>query len=130
MAHTDSVAAGPGAGDDVSGVATILETIRALKARGLTGEHPITALFTDGEESGLLGARAYLKTPLVVAKTGAVINVESRGNQGPSYLFQTSAGDAKLIDLYARSVPNLAASSLYAENLQDTAQRYRPDAVS
>ena len=115
MAHTDSVAAGPGAGDDMSGVATILETIRALKARGLTGEHPITALFTDGEESGLLGARAYLKTPLVTAKTGAVINVDSRGNQGPSYLFQTSAGDAKLIDLYARSVPNLAASSLYAE---------------
>ena len=115
MAHTDSVAAGPGAGDDVSGVATILETIRALQARGLTGEHPITALFTDGEESGLLGARAYLKTPLVAARTGAVINVESRGNQGPSYLFQTSAGDAKLIDLYARSVPNLAASSLYAE---------------
>lgn len=115
MAHLDSVAAGPGAGDDMSGVATILETIHALKARGLAGEHPITALFTDGEESGLLGARAYLKTPLVAAKTGAVINVESRGNQGPSYLFQTSAGDAKLIDLYARSVPNLAASSLYAE---------------
>jgi acetylornithine deacetylase/succinyl-diaminopimelate desuccinylase-like protein len=33
MAHMDSVAAGPGAGDDASGVATILETIRALKAR-------------------------------------------------------------------------------------------------
>lgn len=115
MAHTDSVAAGPGAGDDVSGVATILETVRALKARGLTGEHPITALFTDGEESGLLGATAYLKTPLAAARTGAVINVESRGNQGPSYLFQTSAGDAKLIDLYARSVPHFAASSLYAE---------------
>jgi len=115
MAHLDSVAAGPGAGDDMSGVATILETIRALKARGLTGERPITALFTDGEESGLLGARAYLQTPLVAARTGAVINVESRGNQGPSYLFQTSAGDAKLIDLYAASVPNFAASSLYAE---------------
>jgi hypothetical protein len=115
MAHLDSVAAGPGAGDDMSGVATILETIRALKARGLTGERPITALFTDGEESGLLGARAYLRTPLVAARTGAVINVESRGNQGPSYLFQTSPGDAKLIDLYAASVPHFAASSLYAE---------------
>lgn len=115
MAHADSVAAGPGAGDDASGVATILETIRALQARGLTGEHPITALFTDGEESGLLGAAAYLKTPLVGAKTGAVINVESRGNQGLSYLFQTSPGDGKLIDLYARSVPHFAASSLYAE---------------
>ena len=115
MAHTKSVAAGPGAGDDVSGVATILEAIRALQARGLTGKHPITALFTDGEEGGLLGAVSYLKTPLVGARTGAVINVESRGNQGPSYLFQTSDGDSRLIDLYARSVPHFAASSLYAE---------------
>jgi hypothetical protein len=31
MAHLDSVPAGPGAGDDGSGVATLLETIRALK---------------------------------------------------------------------------------------------------
>ena len=34
MAHLDSVAAGPGAGDDASGVAILLETIRALKAGG------------------------------------------------------------------------------------------------
>src|SRR5205823_14011597 len=32
MAHYDSVPAGPGASDDLSGVASILETIRALKA--------------------------------------------------------------------------------------------------
>src|SRR5271170_4459661 len=31
MAHSDSVAAGPGAGDNGSGVAVLLETIRALK---------------------------------------------------------------------------------------------------
>jgi hypothetical protein len=119
VAHTDSVAAGPGAGDDLSGVATILETIRALKARGPTskgaGERPIVALFTDGEESGLLGAQAYLREPLARARTGAVINVEARGNQGPSYLFQTSPGDARLVDLYADSVTHYAASSLYAE---------------
>ena len=34
---------------------------------------------------------------------------------GPSYLFQTSPGDAQLIDLYARAVPHYATSSLYAE---------------
>ncbi|HEY2418356.1 MAG TPA: M28 family peptidase, partial [Steroidobacteraceae bacterium] len=32
LAHYDSVPAGPGASDDLSGVATILETVRALKA--------------------------------------------------------------------------------------------------
>jgi hypothetical protein len=115
MAHTDSVAAGPGAGDDGSGVAAILEGIRALKARGLAGGHPIAALLTDGEENGMLGAAAYLRDPVARTRTGAVINMESRGNQGVSYLFQTGAGDARLIELYARAVPHFAASSLYAE---------------
>ena len=119
MAHADSVAAGPGAGDDASGVATILETIRALKAqsdtKGDTGGHPIRALFTDGEENGLLGAVAYLRDPEARTQTGAVINMEARGNRGPSYLFQTGPGDARLIDLYAGAVSHYAASSLYAE---------------
>jgi len=115
MAHADSVAAGPGAGDDASGVATILEAVRALKARKEAGGHPIRILFTDGEENGLLGAAAYLRDPDARAKTGAVINMEARGNQGPSYLFQTGKGDARLIDLYAQAVPHFAASSLYAE---------------
>jgi hypothetical protein len=115
MAHRDSVAAGPGACDDGCGVATLLETIRALKARGTKGAHPIVALFTDGEEAGLLGAAAYLRDPLARARTGVVINVEARGNQGPSFLFQTSAGNAGLIDLYARALPRFATSSLYGE---------------
>jgi hypothetical protein len=115
MAHADSVAAGPGAADDASGVATILETIRALKAGNRTGGHPIRALFTDGEEAGLLGAAAYLRDPAARADTGAVINMEARGDRGPSYLFQTSPGDARLIDLYAKAVPHYATSSLYAE---------------
>jgi hypothetical protein len=41
--------------------------------------------------------------------------MESRGNQGPSYLFQTGPGDGRLIDLYARGVSHFATSSLYAE---------------
>ena len=58
MAHTDSVSRGPGAADDGSGVAVILETLRALKARHLTDNRPVAALFTDGEEKALLGAAA------------------------------------------------------------------------
>src|SRR5262249_36515620 len=90
-------------------------TIRALKARHESGGHPIRAVFTDGEEIGMLGAAAYLRDPANRAGTGAVINMEARGNQGPSYLFQTGPGDGKLIDLYAGQVSHYAASSLYAE---------------
>jgi hypothetical protein len=48
-------------------------------------------------------------------RIGVVVNVEARGNRGQSVLFQTSPGDAALIDLYARTAPHPAASSLYAE---------------
>jgi hypothetical protein len=115
LAHYDSVPAGPGAADDESGVATVLETIRALKARGLESRHPILALLTDGEEAGLLGAAAFLHDPALRARVGAVVNVEARGNRGRSLLFQTSPGDGPLIDLYAASVPDYATSSAFAE---------------
>ena len=112
MAHYDSVPAGPGASDDQSGVATVLETVRALKARGMKTMHPIIALITDGEEGGLLGAASFLDNPAFAARVGAAVNVEARGNQGPSLLFQTSAGDGPLIDLYARNVPEYTTGSL------------------
>jgi hypothetical protein len=114
LAHYDSVPAGPGAADDESGVATILESIRALKARGGDGLHPIVALFSDGEEYGLLGAAAFLANPALKARVGAVVNVEARGNRGQSLLFQTSPGDGPLIDLYAGAVSHYATSSLFA----------------
>ena len=114
VAHLDSVAAGPGAGDDASGVAAVVETVRALKA-GPAGRHPVLILITDGEELGLLGANLFLTHPEWAGRVGVVVNAEARGNQGPSYLFQTSAGDEKLIDLYARNVSRPATSSLYGE---------------
>ena len=63
----------------------------------------------------MLGASAFLADPHWRARVGVVINLEARGNQGRSFLFQTSAGDAALVDLYAQAVPHLATSSLYAE---------------
>jgi hypothetical protein len=115
LAHYDSVPAGPGAADDESGVATVIETARTLIARELPGRRPVLAVLTDGEEADLLGAAAFLRDPRLKARVGAVVNVEARGNRGPSLLFQTSAGDGPLIDLYARNVQNYATSSLYAE---------------
>ncbi|HEX4026481.1 MAG TPA: M20/M25/M40 family metallo-hydrolase [Rhizomicrobium sp.] len=112
MAHSDSVAAGPGAGDDGSGVAALLETIRALKARGAAGR-PVTALFSDGEEPGLLGASAYIGQ--AKDNIAAVVNADVRGDSGASYLFQTSPGDAGLIGLYAKGVSHYATSSVSGE---------------
>jgi len=115
LAHYDSVPAGPGASDDESGTSIVLETARALKARGGKSMHPVIAVITDGEEAGLLGAQAFLENPALKARVGAVVNVEARGTRGRSLLFQTSPGDSKLIDLYAQNLPFYATSSLYAE---------------
>jgi hypothetical protein len=57
--HLDSVAAGPGADDDASGIAALLEAARVLKSR----PQPATILFAafTGEESGLLGSREFAR---------------------------------------------------------------------
>ena len=115
LAHYDSVPAGPGASDDESGVATVLETARALRAQNTKSLHPVIAVITDGEEAGLLGANAFLENAALRARVGAVVNVEARGTQGRSLLFQTSPKDSALIDLYSRAVQFYSTSSLFAE---------------
>ena len=56
--HHDSTFAGPGAADAGIGVATLLETAAAI--RGRTLRRPVSFLFNDGEEMGLIGARAFV----------------------------------------------------------------------
>src|SRR5262249_55859943 len=78
VAHYDSVEAGPGAGDDGAGIAAILETIRALRA-GSSLMHDIIVLFTDGEESDLLGAAAFVREHPWAKDIAMVLNFEARG---------------------------------------------------
>lgn len=101
-AHYDSVGAGPGAADDGSGVACLLEIARALRAAPV-GERPVMLLFTDVEEAGLLGASAFVEQHPAAAEVGVVINLEARGTSGPSMLFETSGPNAGLIEAFARS---------------------------
>lgn len=61
-AHRD--AWGPGAGDDVSGVASVLEAARAVAAAARAGERPKrTVVFAtwDAEEWGLIGSVEYVE---------------------------------------------------------------------
>src|SRR5947208_2766711 len=57
-AHYDSVPAGPGVSDDGVGVATLLETARALRNERFG--NPILYVATDAEEAGLLGAEGFV----------------------------------------------------------------------
>jgi hypothetical protein len=108
-AHYDSTPVGPGAGDDGIGVATLLEVGSILKDRPLG--RPIILLFNEGEELGLVGARAFLADPLS-RNVDSLINLEARGVRGPVNMFETSRPNATPIGLFAQTVNNPAANSL------------------
>jgi hypothetical protein len=112
MAHYDSVPAGPGASDDLAGVAAILEIARVLKA-GPPPRHPVLLLIDDGEEAGLLGAHAFVNSSPAMAQVGAVVNLEARGSEGPSLMFETSGPDALPVAVYAERAGKPFASSLF-----------------
>jgi hypothetical protein len=111
VAHYDSVGAGPGASDDGVGVAALLETARAI--RGERFRNPVVFLVTDGEESGLLGAEAFVADTKLAKNTAAFINVENRGTSGLSYLFETSRNNRWLLPLIAKAMKRPAASSFF-----------------
>lgn len=112
-AHHDSVGAGPGAGDDGHGVATILEILRALKTDG-PAPRPLLAVFTDGEEAALLGARAFMQHPRA-REVDVALNIEARGTTGAARMFETSRGNQALIEAFAAGVERPSASSLSVE---------------
>jgi len=111
MAHHDSVWGSPGAADDAMGVATAIEAARALLARG-TPERDLILLFTDGEEVGLDGAKAFFAHDRLAARVGAIINLEARGASGRATMFETGPGNGAMMQLYARHVDRPSTSSL------------------
>lgn len=106
MAHYDSVPGSPGAADDASGAASILEAVRALQARGQPSRDVIV-LFTDAEELNLDGARIFFGGHPLRDHVGAVINLEARGGGGRALMFETGRGDAAAVDLYAGIAPRV-----------------------
>lgn len=111
MAHYDSVPGSPGAADDATGVASALEVVRILKAQG-TPARDVIVLLTDGEEAGLLGARAFFDQDPLAGRVGLVINMESRGGGGRANMFQTGTRNGELIRLLADSPSKPISSSL------------------
>jgi hypothetical protein len=75
-AHYDTTFGSPGASDDKSSVAAMLETARAL-ASGEPLRNDIVMIFTDGEEAGLLGASSFAAEHPRGAQGGVVLNWEA-----------------------------------------------------
>jgi hypothetical protein len=114
VAHYDSVKAGPGAADDSSAVAMLIEVARAI-GTGSPLKNNVILLFTDGEENGLVGAKAFVYQDPWAKEAGLVMNFDARGTGGPVLMFETSDQNAWMLDEFARACPHPFANSLMPE---------------
>jgi hypothetical protein len=112
--HYDSGWAGPGAADAGAAVAAVLEIAR-MAADYPPYTNDIIFLFTDSEENGLIGARAFADHHPLFGKVRAVINLEARGVTGPSTMFETGDGNRSIIRIYSKNVERPSANSLVYE---------------
>jgi len=119
-AHLDSTSQGdpeeraPGADDNGSGVATLLEAARVLK--GQTFKRTIKIIFFTGEETGLHGSRAYVNDYRNdMANIIGVFNLDMFGYDGDK---------DRCFEIHAGWMP---ASNLIAGCLADTIEIYDPD---
>ncbi|WP_298151414.1 M20/M25/M40 family metallo-hydrolase [Flavobacterium sp.] len=116
LSHYDSAphSKSHGAADDASGVATVLEGVRAYLHKNPAHKNDIIILFTDAEELGLNGAAVFVKQHLLAKSIGLAINFEARGTSGPSYmLMEVNQGNSEMVTHFAKShVPFPACNSL------------------
>ena len=90
-----------GAADDGYGLAVILELVRGALEYAEDWCQGLKILFTDSEERNLDGIRCALERDnALFDNVGLAVNVEARGVKGPALLFETSSGNAALMDFY------------------------------
>ena len=117
VAHYDSVPAAPGASDDGSGVAVLLEAARALGSLPAL-RNDVILLFTDAEEGGMLGAAAFADEPRWMQDARVFLNFDARGTTGLPVVVGASRPNGWLADELAEAgLPN-AGSSLFPEVAQ------------
>ncbi len=97
MAHRDNLGLSPGANDDASGTAALLELARNVvtptEGRQVSLEHTLVFLSTDGDAFGGLGAAEFARDPGPVlrligpqASIAVVVNLDAIAGAGPPRL--------------------------------------------
>ena len=128
LSHYDSAphSFSHGASDDASGVATIIEGIRAFLQSKKQHKNDIIIVFSDAEELGLNGAALFVTQHPWAKEVGLALNFEARGSSGPSYmLMETNKGNAGLVNEFSKAgvtypVSNSLMYSIYKMLPNDT----------
>lgn len=114
LSHYDSAphSYAHGAGDDATGIAVILESLRAFLHNKTPHKNDIIILFSDAEELGLNGAALFVTQSKWAKDVGLAVNFEARGTAGPSYMFmEVNDGNAKMVKGFSEANPKYPASN-------------------
>ena len=90
MAHRDNAGTGPGANDNASGTAALIELARSYATsaggggRGVGTTNTIVFLSTDGGAFGGLGAARFAERSPYRDRTVAVVNLDRARRRGPA----------------------------------------------
>lgn len=117
-AHYDSTANSNGAAKNGAAVASLLETMRALKA-GQPLKNDVIFLFSDGLEAFMMGSQAFVTEHPWAKDVGIALNFESRGSAGPVMLAETSDQNGWMMSQFAKAAPHPMANSLLDQLVRD-----------
>jgi len=131
MAHFDHLGRGeegyfPGADDNASGVAALLEVAEALTYMP-PPRRSILLLATTGEEEGLLGARFYTRHPALPLKnTRAVVNLDTIGRNEPGEISIVGVRESPWLETIVKKANEKIGLDLKydAESLYKSADHY------
>ena len=123
----DAASRAPGADDDASGSAGVIEIARALKDH--VGRHDLKLVLFGGEEQGLFGSKRYVAalTPKARSKIRAVVHMDMVGSlnsAAPTVLLEGAAVSQAVIDGLA-----LAASTYTGLAVQTSLNPFNSDHV-
>lgn len=115
MAHYDTVPSTPGANDNSTAVAALLEVGRVLASEP-TLPNDVILLFTDGEEpTPRFGARGFAEYHPWFADVALAVNLEGVGVAGPTMLVEMSGSKDELILRLTNAAPDLVAFSFMTQ---------------
>lgn len=88
----------PGADDNASGTAVMLEVARALAKLPIKPKRTLLFLSFSGEEQGLLGSRLYIQKPVIpLGQTKVMINIDHAGIGNGRLTVGVTGLDAKVV---------------------------------
>ena len=115
IAHHDSVPQTPGANDNASAVAALIESARVLSTSPPV-RNDIIFLFTDGEEPApKFGANAFIEAHPWFEDAALMINLEANGGAGPSQLVEVSGSERDLVSQFTEVDTHPVAYSYITE---------------